>query len=217
MLSIFGKGQLYGVRATLRADPDLMLGTSVDALAWLATMGGPQASVTLLPKGKSSSDVSHWMAHIQSAAGPLVPVGGPVAALGEAEARLAVADQLLRMRMRQAWFGENGGDFLIVEGERVALLLADAQLVRDEYAADQRQAPSARISQEEVEAWALHALHPASRYLRALGSAASRYPDVFDTSVRLQLALQIRQGAAAGGAGVGANRSRSFSRSRAEQ
>jgi hypothetical protein len=41
MQSIFGKGSLYGVRATLRPDPDIMLGTSVDALAWLAKMGGP--------------------------------------------------------------------------------------------------------------------------------------------------------------------------------
>jgi hypothetical protein len=57
MQSIFGKGSLYGVRATLRPDPDIMLGTSVDALAWLAKMGGPQASVTLLPTRKNSSAV----------------------------------------------------------------------------------------------------------------------------------------------------------------
>jgi hypothetical protein len=202
MQSIFGKGSLYGVRATLRPDPDIMLGTSVDALAWLAKMGGPQASVTLLPTRKNSSAVCDWLAHISSGAGPMIPVGSPVAAPDEpAGSRAAVADQLLRMRMRQAWFGQNGGDFLVLEGERVALLLADAQLVREEYAADVHYAPTARISQQDVEAWILHAVHPSSRYMRALGDAASRYPDVFDTNVRLQLALQIRQGAAAGASG----------------
>jgi hypothetical protein len=141
MQSIFGKGSLYGVRATLRPDPDIMLGTSVDALAWLAKMGGPQASVTLLPTRKNSSAVCDWLAHISSGAGPMIPVGSPVAAPDEPAARAAVADQLLRMRMRQAWFGQNGGDFLVLEGERVALLLADAQLVREEYAADVHYAP----------------------------------------------------------------------------
>jgi hypothetical protein len=71
----------------------------------------------------------------------MIPVGSPVAAPDEPAARAAVADQLLRMRMRQAWFGQNGGDFLVLEGERVALLLADAQLVREEYAADVHYAP----------------------------------------------------------------------------
>jgi hypothetical protein len=158
-------------------------------LAWLAKMGGPQASVTLpLPTRKNSSAVCDWLAHISSGAGPMIPVGSPVAAPDEPAARAAVADQLLRMRMRQAWFGQNGGDFLVLEGERVALLLADAQLVREEYAADVHYAPTARISQQDVEAWILHAVHPSSRYMRALGDAASRYPDVFDTNVRLQLA-----------------------------
>jgi hypothetical protein len=106
MQSIFGKGSLYGVRATLRPDPDIMLGTSVDALAWLAKMGGPQASVTLLPTRKNSSAVCDWLAHISSGAGPMIPVGSPVAAPDEPAARAAVADQLLRMRMRQAWFGQ---------------------------------------------------------------------------------------------------------------
>lgn len=69
------------------------------------------------------------------------PCWKPVAAPDEPAARAAVADQLLRMRMRQAWFGQNGGDFLVLEGERVALLLADAQLVREEYAADVHYAP----------------------------------------------------------------------------
>jgi hypothetical protein len=42
--------------------------------------------------------------------------------------------------------------FFVLEGERVALLLADAQLVREEYAADVHYAPTARISQQDVEA-----------------------------------------------------------------
>jgi hypothetical protein len=158
-------------------DPDIMLGTSVDALAWLAKMGGPQASVTLLPTRKNSSAVCDWLAHISSGAGPMIPVGSPVAAPDEPAAGAAVADQLLRMRMRQAWFGQNGGDFLVLEGERVALLLADAQLVREEYAADVHYAPTARISQQDVEAWILHAVHPSKISFVTCVRLATRLPD----------------------------------------
>jgi hypothetical protein len=131
----------------------------------------------------------------------MIPVGSPVAAPDEPAARAAVADQLLRMRMRQAWFGQNGGDFLVLEGERVALLLADAQLVREEYAADVHYAPHRKDQPTRRRGLDPACGAPVLRYMRALGDAASRYPDVFDTNVRLQLALQIRQGAAAGASG----------------
>jgi hypothetical protein len=125
-----------------------------------------------------------------------------VAAPDEPAARAAVADQLLRMRMRQAWFGQNGGDFLVLEGERVALLLADAQLVREEYAADVHYAPPPQGSANKTSRLGscMRCTRPLVTCVR-LGDAASRYPDVFDTNVRLQLALQIRQGAAAGASG----------------
>jgi hypothetical protein len=200
MQSIFGKGSLYGVRATLRPDPDIMLGTSVDALAWLAKMGGPQASVTLLPTRKIQSAVCDWLAHISSGAGPMIPVGSPVAAPDEPAAGAAVADRLLRMRMRQAWFGQNGGDFLVLEGERVALLLADAQLVR-EYAADVHYAPPQGSANKTSR---LGSCMRCTRPLVTCVRLATRLPDTLmclTPTFAYSSRFQIRQGAAAGASG----------------
>jgi hypothetical protein len=202
MQSIFGKGSLYGVRATLRPDPDIMLGTSVDALAWLAKMGGPQASVTLLPTRKNSSAVCDWLAHISSGAGPMIPVGSspwrhltsqrpgrpsPISCCG------CACDRPGSARTAATFLSWKGRGWRFCWPTRSWCVRSMPQTYT--------MPPTARISQQDVEAWILHAVHPSSRYMRALGDAASRYPDVFDTNVRLQLALQIRQGAAAGASG----------------
>lgn len=193
MRTTFGLGRLYGIRALGDGAENLMLGTALDVLDWLASIGGPDADITVISNNSSNGASPAWQAHIKNGVAPMLTVGTPIMASDEIEARSLIAAQLLSARTGKTWFGTVGAGFLVCEGERVALRLAAAELFVPECRQDLFKAEGISMSAGEYENWIFHGTHPASRYLKALASAAARFPDVFTPEVRVQLGLQIRQ------------------------
>jgi hypothetical protein len=163
--------------------------------------GGPQASVTLLPTRKNSSACLRLAgAHFQwrRANDPCwKPVAAPDEPAGQGGRRRSVvadahATGLVRPERRRLSCPGRG------EGWRFCWPTR-SWCVR-EYAADVHYAPTAGSANKTSRLGSCMRCTVLVTCVR-LATRLPGYPDVFDTNVRLQLALQIRQGAAAGASG----------------